>query len=799
MASFVSPGVYVLERDFSDYAASVSSTTLGLLGTARNGPLNAPTFVATAEQFLERFGEPDVNQYGPLAALNFLRRGNQLWYVRVAREYEAGRGVLVSLGAPEPSDGRVYEVTLAPNHSIVVGNFVRISQTGKATSQNLKVTSVAGNVITFETPLIDSYDPGNASDSSVDAAGASAAAHAEVFGFSRHHGGVAPIIQFKARNPGDFANFGSRQGIEVIIEDGGQFANVDSQGNVITSEGGIPLQGVMPSAPSVDSKFDLIALTTANGVVIGQTRGVNHDSAVARITAVADSGGELALTLSSSAGFGVGDAIDITNTSVYDGSYIVQSVPTATNVVVSGYSGSITPGPETGFAESQDHHKFGTVYRATAVSADGSVWEPVGVLTKRVRVLYQGRQVEVFDNLIGYAPDSPNFWEVVIGSELAPVSNYVTVTYFGDDGEQPLSSYERVRHPNNPRLLLGLPTSVRVTDSGLAAQQTFDNGVGWNGDSPSAADYIGTATPDGTYKGLQHFRRTELYDVNVIAVPGISLPAVITELFDVLDYRHDALGIIDPPYGLTFQQAVDWHNGTGDWTGLHSAFATDKAATYWPWVQCYDPYTKRDLWQPPTCFMPGVFAYNDRVAEVWYAPAGIQRGKIPNALKVEKQLSQGERDLMYGPGNGNALNPILQFAQDGITVYGQRTLQRTATSLDRINVRRMVFELEKIVASSVRRLNFEMSDAVLWEQFISLIEPSLRMRRQRRALEWYQIVCDESTNPPERRNNNEVGAKIYLIPTKSAEKVVLDFTLLASGARVDEFIQADIDGATVNA
>ncbi len=792
--TILSPGVYITERDFSDYIAGVSTTTCALVGVASRGPLNKPTLVTSPDQFLSIFGEPTANAFGPHAAINFLRRGQQVWYCRVAKVYEEEVALFDSMGDPEGS-GDIFSINVQTGHGLNVGDFVRITQTGRVTSQNLQVTDITGLLVTFSTKLLDIYT--DTSDVRIDGADASAAASAETFVMSRHHGQVSPLLAFRARYSGDFANFGSSQGIEILVEDGGQFANLDPQGNVITSAG-IPLQGVMPAAPSKDTKFDLLALTSADGVRVGQTRGVNFDSAAARITSVANSSGSLVLNVSGSSEFKVGDSIEVSGTSVYDGNYTVAGIPNGTSIIVAGFTGSITPGAEAGFVESVSGHRFGVVYRCTAVTTTSSTWSPVGVLTKRVRILFKGSQVEVFDNLVGYDPTSPNYWDTVIGTEASPISNYVTVSYLGSSGEQPINSYDRVKNPNNPRFLMGAQVSIRTSDSSTASQQVFENAKGFNGSNPSSAEYIGVIE-NGAYSGLQHFRRTELYDINILAVPGVTLAAVLDEMTSLLQARYDCFGVYDTPFGLSLQQVIDWHNGTGDYTGLHAAFATNMAALYWPWVKVYDPYSKKNLWMPPTTFVPGIFAYNDKVGRVWDAPAGYDRGPVPNALAVEYSTTEDDRDAMYGPGNGNALNAIANFSDAGIIVYGQRTLQRFASSLDRINVRRMMFDLIKVVRQASRRLNFEQNGPVMWEDWLNIVEPAFRTRKQQEALEWYQLKCDADTNTPDVRNRNTAKAKVYVIPTKSAEAFEIDFTLLPSGADVEQFIARDIQGSTVQA
>ena len=103
----------------------------------------------------------------------------------------------------------------------------------------------------------------------------------------------------------------------------------------------------------------------------------------------------------------------------------------------------------------------------------------------------------------------------------------------------------------------------------------------------------------------------------------------------------------------------------------------------------------------------GVYSFNDKVAHPWFAPAGLQRGHLLTALDVEYSPTQGERDLLYG--SGNAVNPIVKFPQDGITVWGQRTLQRTSSALDRVNVRMLLIHLKKNLVRSLRNFVFEPS------------------------------------------------------------------------------------------
>lgn len=809
MSNRSAPGVTIVERDFSDYTAADSQTAVALIGTAKRGPLNSATLITSPEQFLETFGEPSANHYAAFSALNYLKFGNVLWFTRVAKRYEAGAGLVASLGEPD-SNGRIYEFDVEAGHDLSISDYIKITQTGKATTQNAKITAITGVTITVDTPLIDTYDASDESDASIAVAASSgAAASAEVFGLSRKGGSVTRLVKFTAKDPGEYANFGTRSGIEIVIQDGGQFSNVNpSTALPYESDEGVPLQGIMPSAPSVDVKADLLKLTSANGNVrVGESRGVNYDLATTLILGVEAAGEsssssgsvDVVLTVVSSAGFTAGQDITIDGSTDYDGTYEIAEVLSATEIQVNSFPSISETEPGDGeywSLENQDSPKLAVVYRCTNNDADGSLgystWVAQGVLTKRVLVLYQGRQVEVFDNLIGYDTTSGFYWDTVIGSPSTTVSNssFIYAEYLGE-GQQTIASYDRVKFPFNPRLLMGTETSVKIAPTSASASTLLYNARGFNGNDPLSADYIGTIDEDGIKTGLQLFTSKEAYQIDIIAIPGISHAAVIQAIITVLEQRNDCLGVIDPPFRLSPQELIDWHNGTGSYSGYHSAFVSNKAALYYGWIRAYDAYSATELWLPPSCFIPAIFAYSDSVGEAHFAAAGYQRGRVPGAIAVERIIEEGDVESFYGPANGNAVNPIMTFAQDGIMVYGNRTLQRFASALDRINVRRLLFGIERHVGRSTRRLAFEQNDPIVWSQVTGLIEPYLQDLKGKRALEDYLVKCDEKTNTSARRNQNEILAKVYIIPIKSGEKLELNFSILPSGVTLDVQVAQD--------
>lgn len=762
------PGVYIQEEDFSDYIAALGTTSVGMVGTATKGPIGEPRFISSVEQYIATYGAPTLNQYGPYAAINYLREGQQLWYQRVARRFQ--QATTVATGTVNSTS-----LVVASGTGIAIGNYVIVQQSGRLSSFSL-VTNKSSNTLTLETGLADTYT--TAANVLVCTDIGALAAEAIALGIpASAHTTSSRIVLFRAINEGSWSTYGAQLGLEVIVEDSGQFANINPVTNApYTNTDGVDLSGIQPNAPSVNTHYDLLQVT---GMVDGQTRGVNDSRRCVQITALTLASTTITADVADADQyFASGDSVVIRGaaTSGNNGTFTLTSV-TSSTIVFTNASGATEASPAAAFVTNASGNATALVWRYDSGDEE---WSPIGTLTKRVRVLYQGRQVEVFDNIIAYDDEHANFWETVIGTVANPVSNYITCEYVATaSGAQPANTYNRSKHPDNVRILFGQTTTFNGS--------TYNPVGGRDGNNAEDSDFIGTIVGNVHY-GLQAFRRKEVYELNVLCAPGQSSAEVVQEGASIAQTRSDCMFILDPPFGLSLQEALDWHNGSGIYTG-NNVVTTNCAAGYWPWVKQADPYNGgKGVWLPPSAFIPNVWAYSDRVGEAWYAPAGVNRGKVRGAVAVEYAVSQGDIAEMYGPGNGNALNPIAVFPQDGILVYGQRTMQRTPTALDRVNVRRLLFYIEKTVAAMSRRLQFEQNDPILWAQFRNSVNPFLAGLLGRRALEWYQVVCDVTTNTAEMRNNNEVGAKIYLIPTKSAEKVMLNFTLLPSGANVSEII-----------
>jgi len=279
--------------------------------------------------------------------------------------------------------------------------------------------------------------------------------------------------------------------------------------------------------------------------------------------------------------------------------------------------------------------------------------------------------------------------------------------------------------------------------------------------------------------GIYAFQNPEALDINLLLTPGFSTGAVIGTALQMCESRGDVLYIVDPPFGLRPQQVVDWHNGML-LSDLKAAVNSSYGALYWGWIRYFDQFASEEIWIPPSGHVAGVFSRTAREAEQWFAPAGLRRGKLLTALDVEYSPTQGERDLLYG--SGNAVNPIVKFPQDGITVWGQRTLQRSESATGRVNVRMLLIGIKKNLTRLLRNFIYEPNDRILWRQVLATVDPYLGDIQSRRGLTAYKVIVDETNNTPERIDRNELWVSVFLKPTRAVEFVVLNLVTLRTGA-----------------
>ena len=276
--------------------------------------------------------------------------------------------------------------------------------------------------------------------------------------------------------------------------------------------------------------------------------------------------------------------------------------------------------------------------------------------------------------------------------------------------------------------------------------------------------------PDDYINAFTLLANKDEYRYNVLLAPGLGLDTTAADdMIAVCENRGDAIAILDAGiYGTSITAATT--NAAGQ--------SSNYGATYFPWVRLFSNNTGRPVWCPPSTVIGGVLAFNDQVGAEWFAPAGLNRGGIPSVLVAERRLSQTDRDNLY---TGN-VNPLATFPGTGVCVWGQKTLQRKPTSLDRVNVRRLLIALKDFIGGVARGLIFEQNTTVTRNSFLSRVNPYLESVTQRQGLYAYKVVMDDSNNTPDVIDRNQLVGQIYIQPTKTAEFIILNFNLTPTGA-----------------
>jgi len=286
------------------------------------------------------------------------------------------------------------------------------------------------------------------------------------------------------------------------------------------------------------------------------------------------------------------------------------------------------------------------------------------------------------------------------------------------------------------------------------------------------------------------FADAENVDVNLIIGGSSSIAADTqanydthgTMLIDIAAARLDCMVFISPYRAATVgvadpaTQAVNVKNAA-DTLPSSSYAVLDSGYKY-----MYDRYNDVYRYIPLSGDIAGLCARTDDVADVFFSPAGFNRGTIRGAVKLSFNPNQSQRDDLYAA----RVNPVVNFPGQGVTLFGDKTALTTPSSFDRINVRRLFIVLEKAISTASKFQLFEFNDAFTRAQFKNLVEPFLRDIQGRRGIDSFQVVCDGTNNTGEVVDRNEFVADVYVKPARSINFITLNFIATRTGVAFSE-------------
>ena len=821
----VSPGVFTNEVDQSFLAGGVAQIGAAIVGSTVKGPALVPTQITSYGEFEQIFGSYTDDSYVPFVVNDYLRNGNVITVTRLLYEdgYSITNGAIGVIAKSGSGAGAVETVThiLHPTQAVLgAGSVVNAAYFEDSVINNNSSGSfeikVSGSFTTDTTiPGFSAFLAGNGASVSASIVSTDNSYITKTYGKSPKSVDYPVYVQYENKNASSLFN---------------NMADVT-----------ISLEQVTGSAYSFLEDYKTAATPFITSQKIGTTaknlfkfHTLSHGTSVSSEVKVGIRDIRLASEVSDPNGYGTFtvEVRRVNTTNIVNTPYssqdtdrtpdIVESftnlnldpdspryisrvigdrystITDAGDIVVNGdypnLSKFIRVEVDPGVSEKTNTETlipFGYVALTSPIPMYSSSLNltATATLTSQVQTTFSSRNYFGFDfnnlNNLNYLSPIP--------TALSTTGSNVDF-YLGDVSQDAAADFPTSTTAYSGSLTTALNAntftdnvSVNTRKFMVPMQGGFDgarpnlpklSGTNIKSTNTFGFDCSGTATT-GTKaynKAFALLSNADYYDMNMLITPGVidSIhPLVTSAARNLVEQRQDTFYIMDSN-ALTDNIATVVQQVTN--------IDSNYAATYFPWVRVVDPGKNKPIFVPPSVVMPGVLAFNDAVTAPWYAPAGLTRGGLTTAIGTYKNLSQSNRDTLYE----NRVNPIANFPNEGICVWGQKTLQARPSALDRVNVRRLLIEVKKFIASSTRYLVFEQNTSATRNRFLSIVNPYLEQVRAQQGLSAFRVVMDETNNTPDVIDRNIMYGQIFLQPTRTAEFIVLDFNIQPTGASFPE-------------
>ena len=270
--------------------------------------------------------------------------------------------------------------------------------------------------------------------------------------------------------------------------------------------------------------------------------------------------------------------------------------------------------------------------------------------------------------------------------------------------------------------------------------------------------------------------------VNVVVVPGIREPFVTDFVGDLTRDYSKAIYLMDIPsyddlgnriFSKTVRPSVQETIDVFESRAIDNSYI----ASYFPDMIFADDVNNTAISMPSSVAALKALGYNDAVSAPWFAPAGFNRGALNNVLNSEVRINAEDRNILYEA----RINPIANFPNGGFVIFGQKTLQQDRSALDRVNVRRMLLEVKRIISDIANKLIFEQNTPQTRARFVAEATPQLATIQIQQGVDQFQIVMDSSNNSNEDIEQNRLNGRIVLVPTRAVEFIAVDFIITNSG------------------
>ena len=752
----LSPGVTVIEKDFSSIIPAVSTSAGATAGVFSWGPVSEPTTVTSEDVLVELFGKPnDSNFKSFFTAANFLSYTNNLIVNRV--DTSGIRNAVVSSG------GEVLDVTFStagsgfkPGHNTVV-QFSAPQTAGGVTATGTVVLS-GGAVVGF---TISGGGSGYVSAPTVTLSAPEVEGGQQALATATIANGVVTAITLVSGSEGSgYLNAptvtisAAPQGGTTAVATASVATSSISKINITNGGSGYTAAPTVTITASNQGQVGAVVLPTNVTAVLSSNTGVKIRNTQHYVSDFRDFQqsvyGMFAAKYAGSLGNGL--QIILVDNAVYAWASANTSNSTAKLILNSfpGAPGTSTQAARKGIVNDELHVLVLDGLQGTWSGTPGSVLEKYTYLSKL-------KGVTRADGTNLYFRDAINS-----GSKYLWVLNTPSAVQVNDPQNADWNlNVDTVAMGTNLRDLK--PTAQVLTLSG------------------GADDY--SASAGQVEAAFMQFINADLYDISLIAAGDVSVTTANKLIGDLAEVRRDCVVFISPrnsdgtpiiASGDAGVQAIRTFKSTM----TNSTYAVlDSGAKYQ-----YDRYNDTYRWIPLNGDIAGLCARTDYTADPWFSPGGFTRGQVKNVVKLGFNPGQVERDNLYKEG----VNPVVTFPGQGTILFGDKTFTSKPSAFDRINVRRLFIVLEKAIATAAKFQLFEFNDDFTRAQFRNLVEPFLRNVQGRRGIIDFRVKCDATNNTGEVIDRNEFVASIFIKPNRSINFITLNFVAARSSVSFDE-------------
>lgn len=721
----LSPGVAVVEKDFTSIVPAVSSSIGATVGAFPWGPVLEPTTVSSENELVRRFGAPnDSNFQSFFTAANFLSYTNNLLLVRA----DAGH-----LNAVSTLTGGLATAT--------------ITAAGSGYT-----STAAAPAVTVAAPDISG---GTQATATVTLSGGAITAIAVTNGGSGYTTGGTTVTITPASG-----DTGQGAAASVVVDSSGTITGV-----TITAGGSgykaLPTITLTGDGSNATLGAATVGTSTITGITI--TEAGSGYSTAPTITIAAPPSGTTATATATIQTAG----LKIINGETYNNQYVNGAG--LVGEFAAKYPGTLGNSLKVSMADAGTYTGWTYAAEFDAAPATSPFAASVGGSSDEMHII-------VIDE------------DGVISGTAGTVLEKFAFVSKASDAKKPdgTNNYYKNVINTNSEWVWWMDHPTAGTNWGTTAvNKTFVNlassaitrSLAGGTDDYALTDAEKTA-------GYALLANAELYDISLVLAGKASSTVAQYIISSVCETRLDCIALISPENTSTGDPIIGSTSSeiTAITTYRDALSSTSYAVLDSGYKYQYDRYNDKYRYVPLNGDIGGLCARTDFTNDPWFSPGGLNRGQIKNVVRLAVNPNKTQRDTLYKKG----VNPVVTFPGEGTVLFGDKTLLAKPSAFDRINVRRLFIVMEKAIATAAKFQLFEFNDDFTRAQFKNLVEPFLRDVQGRRGITDFVVKCDASNNTGEVIDRNEFVADIFVKPNRSINFITLNFVAARSAINFSE-------------